>query len=178
MPIFDRPSLTRLTGSIEANHLVILCGAGLSMPAPSNLISAVSVARRCYDKWKPTETLPAPLRDDIDRLAGHLYAQGQFEDVFLSVLVPWDDLVGEPNSGHAAVADLLISRAASATLSANFDPLIEQWAERRKVAMRGALNGAEAVEFTTRSNPLLKFHGCLHRNPDNTLWTQEQLADP
>jgi hypothetical protein len=31
MPIFDRPTCTRLLGSIEAGHLVILCGAGLSI---------------------------------------------------------------------------------------------------------------------------------------------------
>jgi hypothetical protein len=104
MPIFDPPTLTRLLGSIEAGHLVVLCGAGLSIPPPSNLMSAVRVARACYDKWQPTETLPAALRDDIDGLAGHFHAQGTFKSVFISTLVPWDDLVGEPNEGHAAVA--------------------------------------------------------------------------
>jgi hypothetical protein len=92
--------------------------------------------------------------------------------------VPWDDLVGEPNIGHAAVADLLICRAAHAAMSANFDPLIEQWSEGRKVAMQGALTGAEAVEFAARTNPLLKFHGCLRRGRDDTLWTRVQLQEP
>ena len=35
-------------------------------------------------------------------------------------------------------------RAAHAALSAKFDPLIEQWCQRHKTAMRGALAGAEA----------------------------------
>jgi hypothetical protein len=166
MPIFDPPTLLRLLGSIEADHLVVLCGAGLSIPPPSNLMPAVRVAQACYDKWFPTEQLPAPLRDNIDALAGHFYNQHTFKPVFIRSLVPWDDLVGEPNIGHAAVADLLICRAAHAAMSANFDPLIEQWSEGRKVAMQGALTGAEAVEFAARTNPLLKFHGCLRRGRD------------
>jgi hypothetical protein len=60
MPTFDQPTRVRLLGSIEAGHLMLLCGAGLSMPAPSNLMSAAGVARACYDKWYPTEQLPAP----------------------------------------------------------------------------------------------------------------------
>src|ERR1700704_674318 len=157
MPILDHTLLTRLLGSIEANHLVILCGAGLSIPDPSNLMSADRVAKACYDKWTATQALPTNLRDDIESLAAHFYAQGQFVSVFIGALVPWNELVGEPNEGHAAVSDLLISRAANAALSANFDPLVEQWAERRKIAMQGALDGAEALAFADRTNPLLKF---------------------
>jgi hypothetical protein len=141
-------------------------------------MSAKTVAQKCYDKWEPTEKLPDAMRDDIDLLAGHFYHNGTFPTVFIGSLVPWNDLVGEPNDGHAAVADLLISRAANATLSANFDPLIEQWAERRKIALQGALNGVEAMTFTNTSNPLLKFHGCFHRDKKNTLWTQHQLQQP
>src|SRR3977135_426001 len=79
MPIFDPPILTRLLGSIQANNLVVLCGAGLSIPEPSNLLSAVRVSRACYDKWLPTQQLPANMRDDIDALAGHFYAAGMFK---------------------------------------------------------------------------------------------------
>jgi hypothetical protein len=177
MPIFDPPLLTRLLDSIEAGRLVVLCGAGLSIPAPSKLMSALRVANTCYDKWQPIEPLPAALRNDIDAFAGHFHGKGIFTSVFVNALVPWDELVGEPNNGHAAIADLLICGAAHAALSANFDPLIEQWAERRKVAMQGALNGTEAVQFT-RTNPLVKFHGCLHRKREETLWTQGQLHEP
>lgn len=62
--------LQRLLDSIEANNLVLLCGAGLSIPEPSKLMSAVAVARRVYDQYAPTQVLPARLRDDIDQLAG------------------------------------------------------------------------------------------------------------
>ena len=172
----DSDILHRLLGSIEANRLVLLCGVGLSIPPPSNLMSAVRVSRACYDKYRPIAVLPVALRDDIDALAGHFHGRGEFRTVFLS-LVPWNDLVGEPNAGHAAVADFLICGAAAAVLSANFDLMIEQWANSRKIALRGALNGQEAVNFADTPAPLLKFHGCLARNREETLWTQRQLKD-
>jgi hypothetical protein len=176
--ILPTDTVTRLLGSIEANRLVLLCGAGLSIPAPSNLMSAVRVSQACYDKCRPILELPAPMRDGIDQLAGHFHASGEFDGVFIGSLVPWNDLVGEPNAGHAAVSDLLISRAADAVLSANFDPLIEQWASCRKIAMQGALDGQEALEFKKDANPLVKVHGCMVRGRKKTLWTDAQLADP
>lgn len=172
----DSDILIRLLGSIEADRLVLLCGAGLSIPPPSNLMSAARVSQACYDKYRAIAVLPAPLRDDVDALAGHFHGRGEFQTVFLS-LVPWPDLVGEPNAGHAAVADFLICGGAAAALSANFDPLIEQWANARKIALRGALNSQDAVNFTDTPSPLIKFHGCLIRNRDETLWTQGQLTD-
>ncbi len=167
---------TRLLGAIETDSLVFLCGAGLSMPSPSDLPSAASVAQICYDAWQPTEALDLALRDDLDQLAGHFHARGDLERIFIIRLVPWDDLVGRPNHGHAAVADLLISHGAHAALSANFDSMIERWAEERKIAMQGALDGQEAVVFTN-TNPLIKFHGCMLRDRKKTLWTQSQLAE-
>jgi hypothetical protein len=167
---------TRLLGAIDGDSLVFLCGAGLSIPEPASLLSAVEVCRRCYDRWLLYEpSLDPKLRENVERLAAHFHSRGDF-DRFIK-LVPWEDLVGPPNSGHAAIADLLISRAAHAALSTNFDPLIERWGEDRKVDLRGALNGQEAIEFSTAANPLLKIHGCSVRQRRQTLWTQEQLSE-
>ena len=177
MPVFSENLITELIGSIEANRLMILCGAGLSIPPPSNLLPAWRVAEICYDKWHPIEALPVPLRTDLDNLAGHFHQAGHFKDRFLQ-LVPWAELLGEPNLGHAAISDFLITRAAHSVLSANFDPLIEHWAESRKVDLQGALTGTEATAFSGVTNPLLKFHGCLRRDRPQTLWTQHQLAEP
>jgi hypothetical protein len=139
-------------------------------------MAAVGVARACYDKYAPTQVLPAPLRDDLDQLAGHFFAQDQFQTLFINRLVPWDELTGEPNAGHAAVADMILSEAAAAALTANFDTMIEQWAAQHKVSLLGALNGQEAVNFAGTSNPLLKFHGCMNRDRPATLWTTAQLG--
>jgi hypothetical protein len=122
--VLDNATIVRLLGSIEANRLVLLCGAGLSIPAPSNLMSAVAVCRSCYDKYHAIQALAAPMRDDIDQLAGHFHANHEFQTVFISGLVPWNALVGVPNEGHEAIADFLMSKAVYAALSANFDPLI------------------------------------------------------
>jgi hypothetical protein len=175
--VLENATIVRILGSIEANRLVLLCGAGLSIPAPSNLMSAVAVSRSCYDKYHAIQALPAPMRDDIDQLAGHFHANHEFQTVFLSGLVPWDALVGVPNEGHEAIADFLISKAVYAALSANFDPLIEEAAHAHKIAMVAALDGREALQFANESNPLIKFHGCLIRDRPNTLWTQAQLAE-
>src|ERR1700722_17359385 len=174
--VLDADTTDRLLGCIEANTLILLCGAGLSIPSPSNLMSAVSVSRACYDKYSPVSVLPSALRDDVDAIAGHFHKRGEFSTVFLG-LVPWNELVGEPNAGHAAAADLLISGAVRAILSANFDPLIEQWPNGKKIALQGALDGLEATSFQDTPAPLLKFHGCLVRKRNETLWTHEQLNE-
>lgn len=175
--IFDAATLARLLGSIEANRLVLLCGAGLSMPPPSNLMSAPRVAQLCYDRYEPTLALPAPMRDNINELAGYFYQTGEFESLFIGRLVPWNDLAGQPNAGHAAVADFLITKAAACVLSANFDTLIENWASGKKIAMRGALDGHEATNFASDMSPLIKFHGCMMRGREQTVWTQGQMTE-
>jgi hypothetical protein len=79
--IFPDPTGTRLLGSIEANRLVLLCGAGLSMPPPSSLMSAARVGEVCYDRYEPTKTLPAAMRGKIDELAGHFYSTGDIREL-------------------------------------------------------------------------------------------------
>ena len=180
IPVIPAAVLQRLLGAIESDNLMMLCGAGLSVPPPAGLLSAQRVSQVCYDRWLPTAALPAAMRDDIDALSGNFHANKKFESVFVNSLVPWNDLVGQPNGGHAAVADFLISRAAKAALTSNFDPMIENWAMQRKNAMVGALSGQEAssAAFLKISSPLLKFHGCLMRGRSDTLWTQGQLGEP
>lgn len=167
---------TKLLGAIETDKLMFLCGAGLSIPEPSSLPTAVSVAKICYDKWLPNEALDPSLEWDINKLAGHFYARDDF-DVFLN-LVPWDDLAGLPNKGHAAISDLLMSHAARGALSANFDRMIERWADGKKVSLLGALNGQEATDYATKFGPLVKFHGCMDLDRGKTVWTEAQLDEP
>src|ERR1700682_4970675 len=124
--------LTRLLGSIAADRLMLLCGAGLSIPPPSSLMSALVVSQTCYDAYQHIVVLPPNLRDNIDLLAGDFFCTGEVESVFIGTLVPWNDLVGKPNIGHAAMGDFLVTGAATAVLSANFDVLIEQWAAENK----------------------------------------------
>jgi hypothetical protein len=169
---------SRLVTALETGNLMFLCGAGLSMPAPSSLPSAVAVAEECFDRWNVVEPLAPELRQDIEKLADFFYQRGDFVSTFIEHVVPWNNLVGAPNLGHAAVADFLICRAVHGVLSSNFDPLIENWAAGHKLAMRGALDGIEAVNFQGLSNPLLKFHGCMQRGREQTVWTASQFVEP
>jgi hypothetical protein len=175
LPLLSPATLDRLLTAIENDTLVFLCGAGLSMAWPSKLPSALAVANECYDRRIPIEDLPAHLRDDVDQLAGYFHARGSFERIFIR-LVPWNELLGESNDGHAAIGDLLVVGAARAALSANFDPLIESWAQRRKVDMLGALTGQDA-QNAREHMPLVKFHGCMRIDRLHTLWTHPQLGD-
>jgi hypothetical protein len=141
-------------------------------------MSAVGVARHCYDKYSAVELLPANMREDIDALAGHFFHQGMF-GYFIERLVPWGSLAGEPNAGHAAVADFLLTGASYASLTANFDMMVEQWCYRRKVPLRGALDGVQANAYSADTRPLVKFHGCMTLDRENTLWTKPQInIDP
>ena len=67
----------RLLQAIDNDSLIFLCGAGLSMADPSNLISTVNIARLCYDHWVTIEpALDPAFRKDIDQLAAHFHAKG------------------------------------------------------------------------------------------------------
>jgi hypothetical protein len=168
-----------LLDAIETDSLVFLCGAGLSMAPPSSLPSAARVANTCYDKRIAVENLAIALRDDIDSLAAVFYDRGirEFENVFVP-LVPWNELLGMSNDGHAAIADLLTTRAAHSALSANFDRMIEACAQNLKVDLRGALDGQQAQTNSLISSPLIKIHGCIDQDRQKTIWTRNQLADP
>ncbi len=169
---------SRLLESLAARNLVTVTGAGLSRPAPSELMLAAEVAHHCYHDHLPIAALPADCEWDVDQLAGHFHAAGTFESYFINKLVPWGELAGRPNEAHAAIADFLLTGASPSSLTANFDTLVEQWCERHKVSLRGALDGAEAVKFGDTASPLLKFHGCMTRGREVTLWTHGQLVEP
>jgi hypothetical protein len=113
----------RLLASMDAGRLVVVCGAGLSMAPPSNLPSARRVAEMCFDEYALTadpHCNPA-LRENLESLAEHFAALNTLKTVFIEHLVPWPAFVCPPNPGHAAIADFLITRAAVAGLSSNYD---------------------------------------------------------
>lgn len=167
----------RLLGSIHAGRLVIVCGAGLSMAPPSRLPSALRVAEACFDRYRLNidANADAALRHDLERLAQHFADADTLESVFIETLVPWADFVRPPNAGHAAVADLLVTKAAAAGLSANYDVLIERCAVENGFDFQNSLDGDEATVRARTQAPLLKFHGCATRDRSATVWTPSQL---
>ena len=165
---------------MNAGRLLVVCGAGLSMAPPSSLPSARAVAERCFDKYR-LESDPncnLALRENLEALAEHFAGLNTLQSVFIEHLVPWHAFVRPFNTGHAAIADFLITRAAVAGISSNYDTLIERRAWDYCADFRGSLDGDEATTDSVRQAPLLKFHGCSQRDRSATVWAPSQLADP
>lgn len=165
---------------MNAGRLVVVCGAGLSMAPPSCLPSARTVAERCFDKYQleVNQACDIGLRENLEALAEHFVATNTLQSVFIEHLVPWPAFVRPPNPGHAAIADFLLTRAAVAGISSNYDILIERRAWEYGAAFRGSLDGDEATVDAIHQGPLLKFHGCAHRDLHSTVWAPSQLHDP
>lgn len=169
----------RLLASIEANRLVVLLGAGLSMAPPSSLPAAAAMAAACFDEYTAMAhpACDMALRTDLEALARHFVNQQTLESVFIDRLVPWRAFVRPPNGGHAAIADFLITRALASALSTNYDVLIERCATTYGAEFYGSLDGDEANVHSTTHSALLKFHGCCQRDRRATVWTKAQLAE-
>jgi len=170
----------RLLASMRAGRLVIFCGAGLSMAPPSNLPPAWRVAEASFDKYQleSDPTCSLSLRHDLEAFAQHFADQNTLVSVFIESLVPWDMFVRPSNLGHAAVADFLITRAAIAALSGNYDVLIERYAVDKGFDFQASLDGDQATVRTHTQSPLLKFHGCTQMARSDTVWTTSQLSKP
>lgn len=166
---------TALLGSIAACRLAVICGAGLSRPWPSSLPLAAHVSDTCWQRRLPIELLPAPLRWDLGALAQHFFDKGEM-DFFLQGLVPWEELGGQPNRGHAAVGDLIMCGGVHSVLSANFDDMIERWIWTHRIDFSAALDGIEAAATQAKHPVLLKFHGCI-RDRMSTVWCEGQIAE-
>ncbi len=150
------------------------------MAPPSRLPSAKTVAEHCFDKYRleVDAGCDVGLRENLEALAEHFAATNTLQSIFIDHLVPWGSFVRPSNAGHAAIADFLLTRAAAAGISSNYDTLIERRAWDYGADFRGSLDGDEAIVDAVHQAPLLKFHGCSHRDRGSTVWAPSQLDDP
>ena len=171
----DAAIKNRLLASIDSNRLILLCGAGLSMADPSRLPSARTVAQACFDKYQLRDPeCPKALREDLESLAEY-FASLRLLPYFIAEVVPWELFNRQPNAGHAAIADLLTTKAAFAAISSNYDTMIEDYARTRRSDLYASLDG-DAAARVHRHSPLLKFHGCSTKDREATVWTKSQLG--
>ncbi len=170
----------QLLASMLAGRLVLLCGAGLSMAPPSRLPSARHVAELCFDRYQVAvdPAVELNLRGNLEMFAEHFVTQSQLQTVFIERIVPWNQFMRPSNPGHAAIADFLITGAASAALSANYDTLIERRAWDYGADFQASLDGDQATLRSVTQSPLLKFHGCSYLDRTATVWAPSQLNDP
>jgi hypothetical protein len=172
----EKSTLKRLALSVANDRLVILCGAGLSMAPPSSLPSAAGVADLCYQKYRPIDPDVDPsLRYDLENLAEHISGHSSIKN-FVETLVPWERFKGSSNTGHDAIADFLLTRTIVCALTSNYDCMIERSADNLGGHLWASIDGDEASSHEAKHSPLLKFHGCMVRDPVNTVWIKDQLV--
>jgi len=173
----DDTLAVRLLESIESDRLTILCGAGLSMAAPSAIPPSKKIANKCAEKYHAItgSTAIESIRTDIEAIATFFYDQGTFTSTFINKLISWADFCVKPNCGHQTIADFLICNVFDFGVTTNLDILIEEAARALgEKDFQAAINGVEANRVG-RHKTLLKIHGCHYRDKENTLWCRNQL---
>jgi len=166
-----------LMASISNGRLVVICGAGLLMAAPSSCPSAREVAVRASTKFRENNgtVVPDGCETDIERLACLCYASPPLWAGFRDQYIDWKRFKGDPNPGHFAVADFLSCAAADCAITTNVDIFIEEAAERLGEPDFQAAVEDEEMARAHDYRPLLKIHGCMNRERDRTLWCHDQI---
>ena len=165
--------------SLLAERLALLAGAGLSMAPPSSLPSAAAIAaeaKRKYDAMHGAGL--APLSPDIEQQAEFFFQQGKLASVYFRTLIDPHVFAAPPNDGHFAVADLLLVQGIQTAVTTNVDMLIETAGQRLYGQIGTGLDQAEVVVLPPHTSPLLKIHGCRHKDHDNMVWAPGQITAP
>jgi hypothetical protein len=163
--------------ALHADRLALLCGAGLSMAAPSNLPNAAQLAaeaKRKHDAQYGATRPPLPV--GIEEQAEYFFQRGELGTVYLRNLIDPHAFAGHPNAGHTAVADLLLVRAIQAAVSTNVDTLIETAGSMLFGRIGAAIDRKGVAALLPEMAPLLKIHGCWAIEPENTVWALGQLS--
>lgn len=166
--------------AIIQDRLSAICGAGLSMAAPSNIPCAWEVAQKAKEKYDGIfgTTRPA-LSEDIEKQAEYFHYRDELDSMYLERLVDNDTFSAPPNSGHFAVADLLLTQSIKLALSTNVDALIENAGNLLFGDVVTGITRDDAAAHYPAKAPLLKIHGCWKLDRKNTVWAPSQLkTDP
>jgi len=180
MPAAIDPVLTDLLAEAKADRLVIVAGAGLSMAPPSGVPSAGALAKAVRAKYQNNTgaDLPPEVVDDIEKIACWFLGKAQLRPVFMRSLIDWGPFRRNPNSGHLAVADFLAAGIFEFAVTTNVDWLVEKAAELvGERDFEAAIDGKQAgIKHLHRT--LLKLHGCIVVDRENTVWCRDQLKEP
>jgi hypothetical protein len=165
--------------ALFADRLALLCGAGLSMAAPSSLPSAATLAWRAKEKYDATYVPDrAPLPELIDDQAQFFFERGELANVYLRTFIDHDAFAAEPNKGHIAAADLLLTNAVATAISTNVDTLVETAGNMLFGQIGVGVSRNQVAALPAGKAPFLKIHGCWS-NPPETVWAPGQvLVDP
>ena len=146
------------------------------MAPPSSLPSAAKIAEGVREKYishfgKSADEFP----EELDQQAECFFDNNQLKNYFIRSLIDHHAFAANPNHGHIAIADLILTQATEAVVSTNVDTLIEQAANGIFGKAQAVLDGTEAATVPHNLSPLLKIHGCWSKEPETTIWTKRQL---
>lgn len=179
-------NLVDMAGALEIgldgilhNRLVLIAGAGLSMAPPSNLPSAAAIAEEAKALYDAQYAgLRPPFPAGIEDQAEFFFGRNEL-GVFLTEYVDQHAFAGTPNSGHVAVADLLLSHALTAAVTTNVDMLIESAGFGLYGQVFVGIDGNVVAAPPAGMAPMLKIHGCWNQDRKTTVWAKGQLdQDP
>lgn len=165
--------------ALLADRLTLLSGAGLSMAAPSSLPSAAALAWQAKQKYDATYGADrAPLPESIDEQAEFFFQRGELATGYLRTYIDRDAFSAEPNSGHFATADLLLTGAITTAVSTNVDTLIETAGNMLFGQIGAGVARDQVAGLAPNVSPLLKVYGCWS-DPAGTVWAASQVVtDP
>ena len=171
--------IDRSLDSLLNERLALLCGAGLSMAAPSSIPSAAELAERAKAKYDATYGADrAPLPESIEDQAQFFFEKGELETVYLRTYIDQDAFSARPNSGHMSIADLMLIQGILTTVSTNVDTLIETSGNMLLGHIGKGVTRVSVQRLPPTKSPLLKIHGCWNE-PEHTIWAPGQaLVDP
>src|SRR5262249_42392126 len=139
-----------------ADRLALLCGAGLSMAPPSSLPSAAALAYKAKQKYDATYGAERPpLPESIDDQTEYFFQRDELATVYLRTYVDRDAFAAQPNSGHFAAADLLLTGAITTAASTNVDMLIETAGNMLFGQVGAGVSRARVAALAPNISPLL-----------------------
>ncbi len=146
------------------------------MASPSSVPSAADIAATASAKYELIVGEKPP-NDSLEKLVHYLLTKNQLA-LFLNKLVDWAPFRSQPNAGHAAIADFLACGVFDSGLTTNVDELVELAAKALGEADFLSTISAEDLTFARPHRPLVKLHGCIARERQNTIWCVSQLSGP
>lgn len=171
-----RTGVENALDALFSDRLALLCGAGLSMADPSSLPSAAALAWKAKKKYDATYGADRdPLPESIDDQAEFFFRRGELASVYLRTYIDHDAFAAEPNSGHFAAADLLLTGAITTAISTNVDTLIETAGNMLFGQIGVGVSRARLAALPAEVAPLVKIHGCWS-DPSGTVWAAGQVA--
>lgn len=115
------------------------------------------------------------MAESIDDQAELFFKRGELATVYLRSYIDHDAFAAEPNSGHVAIADLLLTGAITTAISTNVDTLIETAGNMQFGHVGVGVSRARVAALAPDVSPLLKIHGCWS-DPPGTVWAVGQVA--